>query len=120
MFEADSEIISLGKMAVFYLPAKKLKEHPDVQTQLEHTLISEYQGWTKHTEHIVGGYQQGSATVTDDHVRYEVSFAGKDRVAPFVAMLKQVCRDLEEVSIYLTMGEQSFLVQPKSEGAKDV
>ena len=55
----------------------------------------------------------GSNTVKDDHVRYEVSFAGKDKVEEFVDFIKVVCYNLQEESIYLTMGENSFLITPK-------
>lgn len=110
----DPEIIPLGRMAVVYVPSDKLDRHPDIQIQFDQTLIEQYQGMTKMTQFIEGHYQMGPSIVRDPHVRYEVSFSGgENRVFQFVALIKQLCRDLGEESIYLTMGEKSFLVQPK-------
>ena len=107
----DPEVIPLGQMAVFYLPAKHLQG--EVGVRLDATLIADYQGMTKITQAVEGHFQMGPTVVKDDHVRYEVAFLGKDRVPEFIALLKQVCRDLGEQSIYVTMGEKAYLIHPK-------
>ena len=100
----------IGRMAVFLVPARKLAEHPDIQAALETTLLRTYEGYTKMTQHIEGHYRMGPEIVRDDHVRYEVSFSGKDRIESFVQMLVDLATDLGEDSLYLTMGDKSYLV----------
>jgi len=119
MFENDPEVISLGRMAIFFLPIKKLRQVCGEQTHesaIDKELIARYEGLSKITGHVEGCYRMKSEIVDDDHVRYEVSFLGKNKVIEFVEFLKEVCRRLGEESIYLTMGEKSYLVQPKERG----
>ena len=117
LLNGDPEIISLGRMEVVYVPATKMEQYAEVQAQFDRTLIETYQGMTKMTQFIEGHYQMGPNIVRDPHVRYEVSFSGgENRVMAFLALIKQLCRDLGEKSIYLTMGDKSFLVQPKQKG----
>lgn len=119
MFNKDSEVIKLGRMAIFYLPVKKLREQcPTGATWAEFidkALLRLYQGVTKITENVEGSFVMGAQIVKDDHVRYEVSFKGKKKVKVFVTFLKGVCRDLEEEEIYLTMGDRSYLIKPSPE-----
>jgi hypothetical protein len=115
----DPEIIELGRMAVVYIPVAKLEKNPSVQTAFDNTLIQRYRGITKITQYVEGHYQMGPTTnVIDNHIRYEISFAGgEESVVPFINILKQLCRDLGENSLYVTMGEKSFLVRPLQGGS---
>ena len=128
----DPEIVSLGRMAVFLVPASKMRKewaptegevtsHTKVfgvteEERLDRELIKRYQGVTKVTANVEGSYRLGGELIREDHIRYEVSFLGPDKVLEFVQLLKELCRKLNEDSIYLTMGENSYLVKPK--GAK--
>ena len=42
--------------------------------------------------------------------RFEVSFGSEQEFEQLVAFLRQLCRALDEQAIYLTRGEESFLV----------
>jgi len=116
-------LVPLGRMAIFYLPSNKLAL-PDNSPQwqggrtleeaIDEALIKRYQGVTKITQNVEGHYHMGSQVVKDDHVRYEVSFLGKVKVREFIAFLRDVCVDMEEESIYLTMGQRAYLIEPKS------
>ncbi len=127
----DPEIVHLGRMAVFLVPAYKMRrrfEKPDGKStdydrifgvseeeRLDLELIKRYQGITKVTANVEGSYRLGDKLVKDAHIRYEVSFRGPDKVLEFVELLKELCRKLNEDSIYLTMGENSYLVRPSKE-----
>ena len=109
------QLTCLGRMAVFYLPATKLAEHPEFAKKFDAFLLREYQGLTKITQNIEGYYQQTETVVVkDDHVRYEVSFPGKRRSHKLINMLADVCDVLDEDSLYLTMGQHSYLVKRKN------
>lgn len=110
MIESDPEIKSLGHTAIFYLPSLKLDRYSE---QLDAELIREYQGFTKINQSIEGHYQMGSLIVKDDHVRYEVAFIGDKKMFKFLNLLKKVCRDIQEQSIYVTIGECAYLIQPQ-------
>jgi len=119
MFENDPEIIDLGRMAIFFLPATKLQKtasngHTHEQN-IDEALTHRFQGFTKQSMPWEGHYRMGSEVVRDNPIRYEVSFKGKNKVREFVALLKTVCREIGEESMYLTMGENSYLVKPNSE-----
>ncbi len=114
----DPEIVSLGRMAVFLVPSKKMLRplglgDESEESLLDRELIKRYQGLTKVTAHVEGSYQLGGELVQESHIRYEVSFLGTDKVLEFVQLLKELCRKLNEESIYLTMGESSYLVRPE-------
>ena len=117
MFENDPEVIDLGRMAIFFVPVTKLKEFVSTtqthEQAIDEALIQRFQGFTKMKMPWEGHYQMGSDVVQDEHVRYEVSFKGKEKVKEFVEFLKTVCRNLGEDSIYLTMGKNSFLIKPR-------
>jgi len=124
----DPDIVPLGRMAVFLVPAYKMRRQfakPNEEAtdrnqifgvseeeRLDRELIKRYQGVTKVTANVEGSYQLGGKLVRDAHIRYEVSFLGTDKVLEFVQLLKELCRKLDEDSIYLTMGENSYLVRP--------
>lgn len=67
--------------------------------------ISDTQGfWREHSQ---------SQIFCDRHVRYEVSFDGRDKILGFVGFLSEMCALLQEQAIYVTMGQKSWLVLPK-------
>ncbi len=112
----DPEIVSLGRMAIFLVPVSKMRAGAPAETEedrLDRELMKRYQGVTKVTANVEGSYQLGGKLVREAHIRYEVSFQGADKVLEFVQLLKELCRKLNEESIYLTMGENSYLVKPK-------
>lgn len=111
----------IGQVAVFYIPILKLaKVLPDGTTarQLLHDFcVENYNAYTHEVSKIQGFWVNKNILVRDEHERFEVSFKGKDKVEEFVAFLSKICRLIQEDSIYLTMGYNSWLVVPNSENA---
>lgn len=104
---------SLGRMAIFYLPIKKLDKK--ISNEIEIYLLDKFGGFTHEKSEIKGRWKSSNKVFEDFHERYEVSFAGKENVLEFVDFLSNLCEKLNEDSIYLTMGEHSWLVRTKNE-----
>lgn len=109
--------ISLGQVAVFYIPVQKLDhciKHGQTARELfDQFLLSHYDAYTLETGDIEGFWRQHpeAPLIRDENARYEVSFQGD--VQLFVSFLSEMCALLEEQAIYLTMGYRSWLVLPK-------
>ena len=99
----------IGKMAVFYLPQRKLNKFED---KIHEFLIANYGAYTHEESNIRGYWKQGKEIIKDKNERYEVSFAGKDRIPKLIDFLSELCGDMKEDAIYLTMGDRSYLVKP--------
>ena len=48
----------------------------------------------------------------DKHERYEVSFKGEKKFKEFVLFLSELCNMTNEESIYMSIGEESYLIKP--------
>lgn len=112
-------LISLGQVAVFYIPIFKLDILlPNGKTPrllFEEYLMENYNAYTLEISNTQGFWREHhkSEIFSDENARYEVSFDGKDRVPPFVEFLSFMCSLIGEKAIYLTMGQHSWLVLPK-------
>ena len=51
--------------------------------------------------------------IKDKHERYEIAFDGEQNLKKFVGFLSELCDIIEEDSIYLIVGDESYLVKPK-------
>lgn len=103
--------IYIGKVAVFYIPVCKLTD--EVREKLHVFFVQNYKAYTHETSKIQGFWMNHDILVKDDHERYEISFEGKDKVKIFVDFLSEICTLIQEDSIYLTMGNHSWLVKGK-------
>jgi len=65
-----------------------------------------------HTPSPVKGFwlDEQKAVVHDVLERFEVSFGSEQEFEQLVTFLRQLCRSLDEQAIYLTRGEESFLI----------
>ena len=106
----------LGKMTLFYVPSHKLDvpgpgSGAAPRARIHDFLMSRYKAYT-HTPSPVKGFwlDEDKAVVHDVLERFEVSFGSEQEFEQLVAFLRQLCRVLGEQAIYLTRGEESFLV----------
>ena len=106
----------LGKMTLFYVPSHKLDvpgpgSDAAPRARIHEFLMSRYKAYT-HTPSPVKGFwlDEQKAVVHDVLERFEVSFGSEQEFEQLVAFLRQLCRVLGEQAIYLTRGEESFLV----------
>jgi hypothetical protein len=122
-----SFLIPLGRQAVFYVPAEKMDDPQfglDGSTPTEmfdRFFIQNFGGLTHEESQIRGEWASGDGqkVFTDQHQRYEVSFAGKKKEHEFLNFLSEMCGRLGEESIYVTMATRSWLVKPKKSLSTD-
>lgn len=116
----SDSLVPLGRVAVFYVPAAKMvdpafgREGLLARDVFERFFLSNFGGLTHEVSNIRGQWTSpdGQKVFTDLHERYEVSFAGREKMRIFLAFLSEMCGLLQEESIYLTMGTRSWLVKP--------
>lgn len=106
----------IGKVTVFYIPSHKLDSpryghDGTIRDEIHSFLIGHYKAYT-HTPSPVKGYWISSEgeLLHDVTERFEVSFGSETDFAKLVEFLTGVCRTIDEESIYLTRGDESFLV----------
>lgn len=109
----------IGHMAVFYVPTNKLdlvlKDGQTTRNILHEFCVKNFNAYTHEVSKIQGYWMNQDILVKDEHERYEISFKGRKKVKKFVAFLSELCKLIEEDSIYLTMGYKSWLIIPKPE-----
>lgn len=109
--------VHIGQVAIFYIPVEKLiKVLPDGNTarQLLHDFcVENYSAYTHEISKIQGFWMNKNILIRDEHERFEVSFHGEE-VENFVSFLSKICKLIEEESIYLSIGSNSWLVLPQS------
>lgn len=106
--------VYIGQVAVFYIPSSKL-DIPLEKTprqMLHDFFMANFSAYTHEVSNIQGYWLNKNILVKDQHERYEVSFDGKEKVIGFVKFLSEICGLIKEDSIYLTMGNESWLVMP--------
>jgi hypothetical protein len=111
---------SMGKTASFYVPADKVNDSRygrngrKPSKMFEEFFVENFGGFTHEQSQIKGRWvgEGGNVVFTDEHQRYEVAFAGQQQANLFFAFLSDMCGLMEEGSIYLTYGGQSWLISP--------
>jgi hypothetical protein len=106
----------LGKMTLFYIPSHKLDlpgpagQHTP-RGQIHEFLMKHYKAYTHMPSPVKGFWLNDDRAMMHDVLeRFEVSFEAEEGFARLVEFLGQLCRSLDEEAIYLTRGEESFLV----------
>ncbi len=110
--EEIPEAYHVGKVAVFYVPSKKLK--PAVKDRIHRFFVSKHKAYTHESGEIKGYWHDGERLDRDSHDRYEISFRGENKLKEFVEFLSELCGDIGEKSIYMTMADESYLIRPKT------
>jgi hypothetical protein len=106
----------LGKVTLFYVPSNKLDipgpgGGSSSRSQIHDFLMRHYQAYT-HTPSAVKGFWLDNQNMVQHDVleRFEVSFLSERAFDRLVRFLGSLCVSLNEQAIYLTRGEESFLV----------
>jgi hypothetical protein len=113
-------VASMGKTASFYVPSDKVNDSKygrngrKPSQMFEEFFVTHFGGFTHEQSQIKGRWvgDGGNKLFTDEHQRYEVAFAGHHKATLFLNFLSDMCGLMEEGSIYLTYGGQSWLVAP--------
>lgn len=112
---SKANIEHVGKVAVFYVPTKKLTKK--IREKIHDFLVSSYKAYTHESSEIDGYWSGRGDLVKDSHERYEVSFNGNENFKKFVNFLAEICENIKEDSIYLTVADESYLVRSLSKRA---
>ena len=108
--------VYIGHVAVFYIPETKLdlvlEDGRTARSILHDFCVENYNAYTHEVSKIQGYWVNKDILVKDQHERFEISFEGKEKVKKFVAFLSELCKMIQEESIYLTMGYKSWLIVP--------
>lgn len=102
-------IKKLGKLIVFYIPSKKITSA--VREDIHNFFVSNHNAYTHISGSIVGYWVNEGYLFEDHHERYEISIEEKD-LSNLIDFISNVCNKLEEKSIYVTIGSESYLVYP--------
>lgn len=112
-------VTPIGKMTVFYIPSHKLdaprsQDPSTTRGAIHEFLIAHFKAYT-HTPSPVKGYWiSGRGELLHDVTeRFEVSFGSEADFARLIEFLRELAATLEEDTIYLTRGDESFLVGRK-------
>jgi len=112
----NESLTPLGKMTAFYIPAHKLDaptvDHsPTPRAAIHQFLMEHFRAYT-HSPSLVKGFwvDERGELVHDVLERFEVSFGEERHFEQLVSFLRRVGASLGEASIYITRGDESFLV----------
>lgn len=102
-------------MTAFYIPAHKLdaplRGAPAPRATIHEFLIEHFRAYTHAPSLVKGFWLDASGNMLHDVLeRFEVSFDAEADFERLVDFLRRTCADLGEEAIYLTRGEESFLV----------
>lgn len=112
----NESLTPLGKMTAFYIPAHKLDvpiagQAATPRATIHQFLIEYFRAYTHAPSLVKGFWLDDSGRVSHDVLeRFEVSFGAELEFERLVSFLRQICGELGEEAIYLTRGEESFLI----------
>ncbi|MBX7073453.1 MAG: hypothetical protein K1X71_09930 [Pirellulales bacterium] len=110
------QITPIGKMTAFYIPSHKLDSpryfrENSTRAHIHEFLIQHYKAYTQTPSPVKGYWISSGGELTHDVTeRFEVSFEAESDFDKLIAFLAELCQALEEDTIYLTRGDESFLV----------
>lgn len=110
---------SLGLIGVFLLPSLKLKEHSKKNGKtfeeiIHQFLMRKFNGYTAAGGNIFGYWKSPKGReFYGEHKEYRVSFTAKEDIPTLEGFLAKIGAELREQSIYMEIGEKSWLIYPK-------
>lgn len=109
----NHRLVSLGRMAVFYIPSLKAK-NIGYETKIRDFLLEEFGACTASLGNFCGWWKSSSrkGVCYDEHIEFKVAFVGKERIPLLANFLAKVAKALNEECIYLETGEDAWLVYP--------
>jgi hypothetical protein len=116
-------VADMGNTASFYVPTEKLHDSKfgrggqRPSQMFEEFFVDHFGGFTHEQSQIKGRWvgDGGNKIFTDEHQRYEVAIPSDEKAALFLNFLSEMCGLMEEGSLYLNYGGQSWLVSPTDE-----
>lgn len=107
-------LLSLGRMAVFYIPSRKAKEKGH-DVEIRDFLLKEFGACTATLGNFCGWWKSDESEKIhyDENIEFKVAFVGKERIPILTSFLAKVAKNLGEECIYLETGEDAWLIYPK-------
>ena len=112
------KLIPLGTMTIFYVPSHKLDDSRFFQgsqtarSVIHDFLMNSFRAYTQTPTPVKGFWVDHEDTLHHDVMeRFEVSFDSEEDFDEIIGFLVEMCRTLNEDSIYVTRGDRSFLVR---------
>ncbi len=114
---------NLGKMIVFLLPSLQLKRKSQkgesLEDKLHHFLLQKFNGYTAAAGNIFGYWRNAAGKeFYGEHKEYKVSLLKKNEIRALEDFLSILAFEMEEESIYVSSGEDSWLLYPTRNGLK--
>jgi len=106
---------NLGTMVVFLLPSLKLKKRgkrgETLEDKLHSFLLEKFNGYTAAAGNIFGYWKNASGReFYGEHKEYKVSLLDPKRIAVLERFLVRLAQEMQEESIYLSAGGDSWLL----------
>lgn len=110
---------NLGAMVVFLLPSLKLKRKVEkgesLEDKLHDFLLKKFNGYTAAAGNIFGYWKNAAGKeFYGEHKEYKVSLLDKKEIETLEKFLAILASKMGEESIYLSIGEESWLLYPLS------
>jgi hypothetical protein len=101
----------LGHSATFYIPVAKFE---GIKCKMHDFFLQNYNGYTVEKAQIEGFWRSSpdSPVLKDENYKIIVSFEGRERISEFVEFLSDICTEINEECLWLSMGKKSYLVMP--------
>ncbi len=109
----------LGLIGVFLLPSLKLKERSQRNDKtfeeiIHQFLMRKFNGYTAAGGNIFGYWKSPKGReFYGEHKEYRVSFTDKEDIPTLEGFLAKIGAEIGEQSIYMEIGEKSWLIYPK-------
>ncbi|MFK8111768.1 MAG: hypothetical protein AB8B91_06185 [Rubripirellula sp.] len=114
---SSPHLMHLGTMTVFYVPSHKLDDprfYHGTQTArstIHEFLMHRYRAYTQAPTPVKGFWVDPAQDLVHDVMeRFEVSFGVEEEFDRLIEFLVELCERLQEDAIYVTRGDESYLV----------
>lgn len=109
---------SVGRDAVFYLPSDlmgmEIESGIRCRQMVEDFLEQEYGGFTDEGNNHNGFWKNAQGTrFYERYQKYRVAFTGPERIPKLESFLSYIAKGLNEESIFISTGEDSWLLYPE-------
>lgn len=106
--QLGSTVKHAGKVVFFLIPSQKLT--PMLREKIHFFLIENYRAYTHESGVTTGYWREGVKTTKDNHDKYLISIRESGYYQELVAFLSDLCEETDETCLFLTIGNEAYLV----------
>lgn len=93
---------------IFLVPSQKLT--PMLKQQIHSFLMDNYRAYTHETGMTTGYWREGIKTSKDNHDKYLISLGDSQYYQELVTFVSELCEETDETCLFLTIGNDAYLV----------